>query len=258
MSDLDGKVAVVTGGAGGIGRGIAGALAEDGAAVVIADIDLGKAQAAADALGGQALAVEHDVTQAASSEALDAAIQERFGRLDIIVNNAGVGPKPGPLVDLTEEEWDRVMDINARGVFLTTRALVGRLIEQRSGRIINISSVVGQTGTAMITQYAASKFAVTGMTQCLAAELAPNGITANCICPGILATELMDAGVVPQFGALIGQSREQTWDTLKATIPLGRFQTPADIGAMAAYLASDKAKNITGASFNVDGGSEMH
>jgi NAD(P)-dependent dehydrogenase (short-subunit alcohol dehydrogenase family) len=258
MADLHGKIAVVTGGASGIGRGIAEALSESGASVVIADIDLTGARATAEALSGDAFAVEHDVRRAASASALDRAVVDRFGRVDILVNNAGVGPNPGPFIEMTEEEWDRVMDINARGVFLTTRALAPRLIAQGSGRIINLSSVVGQRGTAMIAQYAASKFAVHGMTQCLAAELAPHGVTANNICPGIVVTDLMDVGVVPQFGALSGQTREQAWEALRATIPLGRFQTPADIGAVAAFLASDAAQNITGASFNVDGGAEMH
>jgi NAD(P)-dependent dehydrogenase (short-subunit alcohol dehydrogenase family) len=257
MSDLDGKVAVVTGGAGGIGRGIVEALSEAGAAVVIADINEEAAQATADEISGETLAVRHDVRKAESATALDAAIQQRFGRLDIIVNNAGVGPNPGPIVDMTEEEWDRVMDINARGVFLTTRALVPRLIAQESGRILNLSSIVGQVGKAMIVQYAASKFAVHGMTQCLAEELAPYGITANNLCPGIVATELMDLGVVPQFGAMNGQTTAEAWEGLKTLVPLGRFQTPEDIGAMAAFLASDKAKNITGGSFNVDGGQHM-
>src|SRR3954451_4501355 len=258
MTELDGKVAVVTGGASGIGRGIAEALSHAGAAVVIADIDRAGAQATAEELPNEAFAVEHDVRRAASATALDLAVHARFGRLDILVNNAGVGPNPGPFVELTEDEWDRVMNINARGVFLTSRALAPRLIAQRSGRIINLSSVVGQTGTGMILQYAASKFAVHGMTQCMAAELAPYGVTANNICPGIVVTDLMDVGVVPQFGALAGQTSEQAWEALRATIPLGRFQTPRDIGAVAAFLASDAAQNITGASFNVDGGAEMN
>jgi len=258
MIDLNGKVAVVTGGASGIGKGIAEALASAGAAVTIADIDLATATATAESLPTEALAVEHDVRRAASCAALDAAVQERFGRLDVVVNNAGVGPNPGPMVDMTEEEWDRVMDVNVRGVFLTTRALAPRLIAQGGGSIVNLSSVAGETGAAMISQYAASKFAVRGMTQCLAAELAPHGVTANTVCPGVVVTELMDAGVVPQLGTLLDQSRDAAWEWLRARIPMGRFQTPADIGAMVAFLASDQARNITGASFNVDGGSEMH
>ena len=257
MGDLDGRVAVVTGGARGIGLGCCECLSAAGASVVVADIDIAEARKSAEQLAGPALAVEHDVRQAASSEALREATQEAFGRIDILVNNAGVGPRPGPVQDLTEEEYDRVMDVNARGVFLTTRALVPPMIEQGSGRIINISSIVGQSGFGMVLQYVASKFAVTGMTQSLAHELAPHNITVNSIHPGILATDL-HSRVVALFSQLQGQSEDATWDWFKGRIPLGRFQTPTDVGEMAAFLASDRAHNITGAAFNVDGGWEMH
>ena len=120
-----------------------------------------------------------------AKKALDA-----FGRVDILVNNAGVGPKPGPVQNITDEEYDRVMNVNARGLFLTTRAFVQGMIDQKSGRIINISSIVGQTGFAMVLPYVASKFAVTGMTHSLASELAPHNSTVNSIHPGILATDL--------------------------------------------------------------------
>jgi meso-butanediol dehydrogenase/(S,S)-butanediol dehydrogenase/diacetyl reductase len=256
MRDLDGRVAVVTGGARGIGLGCCECLSAAGASVVIADIDIDQARASADELSG-AIAVEHDVRSAASAEALAAATLEAFGRLDILINNAGVGPKPGPIQETSEEEYDRVMDINARGTFLTTRALVPALIEQGSGRIINMSSIVGQTGVAMVLPYVASKFAVRGMTECLAVELAPHDITVNSIHPGILVTEL-HSQVVAQFGALQGESEEESWDWFMQRIPLQRFQTPQDIGEMAAFLASDRARNITGAAFNVDGGWEMH
>jgi NAD(P)-dependent dehydrogenase (short-subunit alcohol dehydrogenase family) len=257
MGDLNGRVAVVTGGARGIGLGCCECLSEAGASVVVADIDVGEAQKGAQALAGPAKAVEHDVRRAASSDALLTATQEAFGRVDILVNNAGVGPNPGPVQDLTEEEYDRVMDVNARGVFLTTRAFVRPMIEQGSGRVINISSIVGQSGFGMVLQYVASKFAVTGMTQSLAHELAPHNITVNSIHPGILATDL-HSRVVSQFSAMQGQSEEDTWNWFRGRIPLGRFQTPRDIGEMAAFIASDRAQNITGASFNVDGGWEMH
>jgi meso-butanediol dehydrogenase/(S,S)-butanediol dehydrogenase/diacetyl reductase len=257
MGDLDGRVAVVTGGARGIGLGCCECLSAAGASVVVADIDVAEAQKSAEGLPGPALAVEHDVRRAASSTALGAATQEAFGRIDILVNNAGVGPKPGPVQDLTEEEYDRVMDVNARGVFLTTRELVRPMIAQGSGRIINISSIVGQSGFGMVLQYVASKFAVTGMTQSLAHELAPHNITVNSIHPGILVTDL-HSQVVSAFSALQGQSEEDSWNWFKSKIPLQRFQTPTDIGEMAAFIASDRAQNITGASFNVDGGWEMH
>jgi NAD(P)-dependent dehydrogenase (short-subunit alcohol dehydrogenase family) len=257
MGDLDGRVAVVTGGARGIGLGCCECLGEAGASVVIADIDTAEAERSAKALATDALAVTHDVRSADSAAALVAATLERFGKVDILVNNAGVGPNPGPIQDMTEEEWDRVMDINAKGLFLTTRAFVPTLIDQGKARIVNISSIVGQTGFAMVIQYVASKFAVTGMTHSLASELAPHNITVNAICPGILPTDLHSA-VVGKFSRLQGQPEEATWEWFKGRIPLGRFQSPRDIGEMCAFLASDRADNITGASFNVDGGWEMH
>ncbi|HZO06456.1 MAG TPA: glucose 1-dehydrogenase [Solirubrobacterales bacterium] len=257
MADLDGRVAVVTGGAKGIGLGICECLSEQGATVVVADIDGAAAEQSAASLPGASLAVATDVSDSGSVAALADKVKEEYGRLDILVNNAGVGPKPTPIVELSEEEWDRVMNINARGVFLVNRALVPLLVASEAGRLINISSIVGQSGFALVSQYVASKFAVTGMTQCLAHELAPNGVTVNSIHPGILETEL-HSNVVKLFSAIQGQSEEETWDWFKERIPLSKFQTPRDIGEMAAFLASDRASNITGAAFNVDGGWEMH
>jgi NAD(P)-dependent dehydrogenase (short-subunit alcohol dehydrogenase family) len=257
MGDLDGKVAVVTGGARGIGLGIAECLSAAGASVVISDIDQAESEKAVKTLSGPAVAIKHDVRDGASAVNLEKETKKKFGRVDILVNNAGVGPKPGPIQHTTDEEYDRVMNINGRGVFLTTRAFVQGMIDQKSGRIINISSIVGQTGFAMVLPYVASKFAVTGMTHSLASELAPHNITVNSIHPGILATELHSA-VVAAFSKLQGQKEEDTWNWFKANIPLGRFPTPKDIGEMAAFLASDRAHNITGAAFNVDGGWEMH
>lgn len=257
MGDLDGRVAVVTGAARGIGLGCAQCLSGQGASVVIADIDYEQALQSAGNLPGAALAVEQDVRLGESASNLAAKATEAYGRVDILINNAGVGPRPGPVQDLSEEEYDRVMDINARGVFLTTRAFVQGMIDQGSGRIINISSIVGQTGFAMVLQYVASKFAVVGMTQSLAAELAPHDITVNSIHPGVLETDLHSA-VVDAFSQLQGITVQEGWEWFRGRIPLGRFQTPTDVGEMAAFLASDRARNITGAAFNVDGGWEMH
>jgi NAD(P)-dependent dehydrogenase (short-subunit alcohol dehydrogenase family) len=257
MADLDGRVAVVTGGANGIGLGICECMSEQGATVVVADIVGDAAAAAAEQLPGTALAVTTDVSDADSVAALEQAVADEYGKVDILVNNAGVGPKPTPVQEMSEEEWDRVMDINARGVFLCSRAFVPRVIESDHGRIINTSSIVGQSGFPLVIQYVASKFAVTGMTQSLAKELAPHGVTVNSIHPGILETELHST-VVTLFSAIQGQPEEATWDWFKEKIPLGRFQTPRDCGEMAAFLASDRAKNLTGAAFNVDGGWEMH
>ncbi|MBV8988570.1 MAG: 3-oxoacyl-ACP reductase FabG [Solirubrobacterales bacterium] len=257
MGELDGKVAVITGGAKGIGFGCAECLSRDGATVVIADLDYERARESAEKLPGQALAVEHDVRVGESAVRLAEKTTESYGQVNVLINNAGVGPRPGPIQGLSEEEYDRVMDTNSRGVFLTTRAFVQGMIDQGGGRIINISSIVGQTGFAMVLQYVASKFAVVGMTQSLASELAPHGITVNSIHPGIVETDLHSA-VVDAFSKIQGISVDEGWEWFRGRIPLGRFQTPTDIGEMAAFLASDRAKNITGAAFNVDGGWEMH
>jgi NAD(P)-dependent dehydrogenase (short-subunit alcohol dehydrogenase family) len=168
MADLDGRVAIVTGGAKGIGAGIAECLSEQGATVVVADVDGAAAEERAASLPGKALPVATDVSKADSVAALAKAVADELGAVDILVNNAGVGPVPTPVQDMSEEEWDRVMDINARGVFLCCRAFVPSVIESDHGRIINVSSIVGQTGFALVIQYVASKFAVTGMTQSLA------------------------------------------------------------------------------------------
>src|ERR1700736_1813864 len=239
MGDLDGRVVIVTGGAKGIGLGCGECVAEAGACVVIADIDHERAEAAAKELGSGAMAVEHDVRKAESARQLVARTREKFGRIDVLVNNAGVGPNPAPVQDLTEEEYDRVLDINLRGTFLTTRAVVPSMIEQGSGRIINVASIVGQTGFAMILPYAASKFAVIGVTQSLAHELAPHGITANAVCPGIVETDLHSRGV-EQFSGIQGTTVEEGWDYFRNRIPLPRFQTPRDLGQMVAFLASDR------------------
>lgn len=253
MGDLNGRVAVVTGAARGIGLACARRLGEEGATVVLADIDGSAAEESAAALPGQALAVAHDVRDAASAQALYAQAVEVHGRVDILVNNAGVGSRPMPAADVTDEEYDRVMNVNARGLFLTTRAFVPGMIEQRGGRIVNISSIIGQKGVAMVLPYVASKFAVVGMTHSLAAELAPHGITVNSVHPGIVETDL-HSSVVEGFAALQGVTVEEGWASFREMIPLGRFQTPEDVADMTAFLASDRARNITGAAFNVDGG----
>lgn len=257
MGDLDERVVIVTGGARGIGFGCCECLAEAGATVLVADIDEAQGKASAAKLGGRAVAVAHDVRRSESSEKLVALAMERFGRIDVLVNNAGVGPRPAPVQDTSEEEYDRVMDVNVRGVFLTTRAVVPVLLSQGTGRIINISSVVGQTGKGMVLPYTASKHAIVGITQGLAEELAAHGITVNTVCPGVVETDLHSA-VVPGFASLQGTTVEQGWDWFRAKIPLQRFQTARDIGEMVAFLACDRARNITGAAFNVDGGWEMH
>ena len=257
---LSGQVTLVTGAARGIGRAIAETLAADGAEVVVADIDSDEAESTAKAItaaGGRALAAAHDVRSEQSSADVVAGILDRRGRLDILVNNAGVGPRPGPFHMLTADEYDRVMSINARGLFLTTKAATPPMIEQRSGRIIHISSVVAKRASPNILPYAASKWAVIGMTQTMARELAQYDITVNAVCPGVIRTELHEA-VVERMSTLYHKSEYDTWQMFYDRIALGRLQEPADIADMVAFLASAKARNITGSAFNVNGGMEFN
>ena len=254
------QVALITGAARGIGRAIAEALAADGAEVVVADIDVDEAGSTAEAItaaGGRASAAEHDVRSEQSSADVVAGILERHGRLDILVNNAGVGPRPGPFHTLSADEYDRVMSINARGLFLTTKAAAPPMIEQRSGRIIHISSVVAKRASPNILPYAASKWAVIGMTQTMARELAQYDITVNAVCPGVVRTQLHE-GVVERMSSLYDKTEDDTWQMFYDRIALGRLQEPSDIGDMVAFLASAKARNITGSAFNVNGGMEFN
>lgn len=257
MSGLTGRVAIVTGGASGIGLGCATQLTAAGASVVIADIALDKAQEAAAGLGPNALAVQHDVSDPASAAALVAATLDRFGQIDILVNNAGVGPKPFPVQDLPVEEFDRVIDINLKGVFLTTRAVVPELLKRPQGRIVNISSVMGQSADVYVMHYVASKHALIGVTRALALELAPHNITVNAVCPGVVETAL-HARVVSQFAQGAQITEQESWESFRQRIPLGRFQTPAEIGDAVTFLASDQANSITGVQLGVDGGWVMH
>jgi NAD(P)-dependent dehydrogenase (short-subunit alcohol dehydrogenase family) len=202
-------------------------------------------------------AVEHDVRDEQSSTDVVRAILRSRGRLDILVNNAGVGPRPGPFHTLTVDEYDRVMSINARGLFLTSKAATPPMIEQRSGRIIHISSVVAKRASPNILPYAASKWAVTGMTQVMARELAQYDITVNAVCPGVIRTQLHE-GVVSRMSTMTGKEERDVWQTFYDRIALGRLQEPDDIAEMVTYLASDRARNITGSAFNVNGGMEFN
>jgi meso-butanediol dehydrogenase/(S,S)-butanediol dehydrogenase/diacetyl reductase len=257
--DLAGKVAVVTGGAKGIGRGIVKALAAHGAAVVIADPDVDEGQKVADALGalgarGEAVAL--DVTDLAAAEGVVRKVVDEFGSLDILVNNAGVS-KSVPFVDIDEREWDRVFDINVKGVFLTTKAVLPHMIDRRYGKIVNISSMVGKEAIPLFVHYSASKFAVMGITQGVAKEVAEFGINVNAVCPGVVRTPLWEP-LLDQLAANKGISRDEAFQEFIAGIPLGRPQDPEDIGEVVAFLASEKARNMTGQGVNVTGGMQLH
>lgn len=260
MTELSGRVAIITGGGNGIGRATALLFAQRGAHVVVADLDGDAAQRVAEQIGtegGSAVATEHDVREAASSDDLVRSTVAAFGTVDILVNNAGVGPHPAPFQDMTENEYDRVMDINARGTFLVSKAVAPTLIAKRSGRIVNVSSVVGKKASPFILPYAMSKWAVIGLTQCIARELAPLSITVNAVCPGVIRTPLHE-GVVADLVTLRSQDEDAVWQTFLDRIPMGQLQEGEDVAEMIAFLASDRAKNITGSSFNVNGGMELN
>jgi meso-butanediol dehydrogenase/(S,S)-butanediol dehydrogenase/diacetyl reductase len=247
-------VAIVTGAGSGIGEGIARVLSREGATLVLTDLQAARVQAVADELG--ALAVEHDVTSWRSCQDVVAHVLDAHGRIDVLVNNAGVS-RSVPFHELDEAEWDRVNDVNAKGVFLTTRAVVEHMMERRSGRIIAISSMVGKEAIPLFAHYCASKFAVIGLTQALAKELAPYDINVNAVCPGVVRTPLWEP-LLDQLSESKGITRDEAWAEFVGDIPLGRPQEPEDIGEVVAFLASGRARNMTGQGINVTGGMQLH
>jgi meso-butanediol dehydrogenase / (S,S)-butanediol dehydrogenase / diacetyl reductase len=254
MGELDGKVTVITGAGSGIGRGIALVLARRGADLILTDLDQGRVQAVADEVGGTAL--EHDVRSWQSCARVVEKALELRRRIDVLVNNAGVS-KSLPFHELDEKEWDRVNDVNAKGVFLCCRAVVPHMMERRSGRIINISSMAGKEAFPFFVHYCASKFAVIGLTQGLAKELAGYDINVNAVCPGVVRTPLWEP-LLDQLSESKGISRDEAWQEFVDRIPLGRPQEPEDIGEVVAFLASDRARNMTGQGINVTGGMQLH
>lgn len=255
---LIGRVAIVTGAAGGIGFACAAALHERGASVALADLDAERVAGNADGLGERAIGVGHDVTVSKSSDHLVTATIRAFGRIDILINNAGVGPRPAPVQSLEPDEFDRVMGVNVRGTFLTTRAVTPHLIASKDrGRIVNIASVMGQSADVEVCHYVASKHAVIGLTRAWALELAAHGVTVNAVCPGSVTTEMHDK-VITAYAAALGITEEESRANFLSRMPLGRFQSPADVAAAAAFLASDDARNITGTQLGVDGGWVLH
>ena len=272
MYDLNGKVAFVTGAAGrkGIGRAIAMRLAETGASVAVNDLHPSKSrrQGMQDALsemeglGARCLAVYGDIADSAQVERMFAQVVDYFGRLDIMVNNAAApsGPDRVPLVDLQDEHFDRVQRVNVRGTFLCCRAAARQMLEQgEGGRIINISSVIGKHGVALYAAYAASKFAIRGLTQSLAHELGPNNITVNAICPGLTESERVDdlAHALHPSNISTNIYRKEIFERAIRESSLKRVGKTSDIADAAAFLASDYASYITGQSLVVDGGHIM-
>jgi len=243
MARLSGRVGIVTGGARGIGLAICKRFVEEGARVVIADIDRAEGAKAAEALGREkAMAVPTDVSDPASVEEATRETLDRFGRIDILVNNAGICPLR-PLEEISAQEWDKVLNVNLKGAFLFSKAVLPQMRKQRYGRIINISSVAGKMGGVFVgAHYAASKAGLIALTMCIARQYAKFGITANVICPVTTLTP-MTASWPPEL-----------LDKLEKQIPLGRLATPEDVAAAVAFLASDDAAFITGEVLDVNGG----
>lgn len=257
---LEGKVALVTGGAGGIGRGIVKRLAEEGAAVAVADIDRSAAQKVVEEveeLGWRAIALGVDVTRWDQVRAMVAQTVDRLGGLHIAVNNAGV-QSIAPVEELTEKDWDLVHSVNAKGIFLCCKAELPPMKRQGWGRIINTASIAGKEGVAELAHYCASKFAAVGFTNALAKEVARKGITVNAICPGIVRTPMWCGpdGLAARRrrpGETLKESWERNQDEL---IPQGEAQTPEDMGDLVVYFVL--AEHVTGQAFNVDGGYTWH
>ncbi|HLW93513.1 MAG TPA: SDR family NAD(P)-dependent oxidoreductase [Roseiarcus sp.] len=254
--DLQGRRAIVTGGARGIGAAIARAFARSGVRVAIADADLAAAQALANDIGDGAAAFAIDVRDRASTEKAFAAAIAHMGGLDILAANAGVSTMRRA-VDITDEEWDFNFAVNARGVFLSNQIACRYFLkEKRAGVIVNTASLAGKVGAPLLAHYSASKFAVLGWTQSLAREMAPHGIRVNAVCPGFVRTSMQEREIVWE-GELRGMTPETVRAEYVSLTPLGRIEEPEDVADVVVFLASDAARFMTGQGINVTGGVRM-
>ncbi|WP_027245370.1 SDR family oxidoreductase [Leisingera daeponensis] len=243
---LDGKTAIVTGGASGFGAGIVRKFLAEGARVMIADINGAAAEAMAAELGGDAIAQAADVSDGASVTAMAEAALAAFGHLDILVNNAGVTHLPAPLEEIREDDFDRVMGVNMKSVYLTARALVPHMKANKRGAILNVASTAGVSPRPNLNWYNASKGWMITATKTMAVELAPHGVRVNAINPV--------AGETPLLKSFMGEDTPEMRAKFLSTIPIGRFSTPEDMGNAACFLCSDEASMITGVAMEVDGG----
>jgi meso-butanediol dehydrogenase/(S,S)-butanediol dehydrogenase/diacetyl reductase len=260
---LKDRVALITGAASGIGQGVAERFASEGAKLALVDLNeagLAVTAARAKAAGAEVECYGADVSVTADVEGFFAKTVARFGRIDICVNNAGIGNPPMPLVQMTDEGFDRTVAVNQRGVFLCMRAAGRQMIAQGGGgRIISVASQAGKTGFAFLSPYCATKAAVILLTRAMAREVGANGITVNCVCPGTIDTPLLRGALDPILNAT-GQTLEQ-WALSQPNmppIPLNRIGYPKDVANVITFLASDDADYMTGQAINISGGQEMH
>jgi len=264
MGRLDGAVTLVTGAGRGIGRAIALRYAAEGARVAITDVHEKNLESVADELrrtGAQVEAMRSDVADPAQSRAMVEQVVKRFGRLDVLVNNAGV-VRVRPLLELTPEDWDYVNDVNARGLFFALQAAAQRMVTQPApsdgrprGKIVNIASIAGRSGRPMFAAYAASKAAAISITQSAASGLAPQ-VTVNAICPGVVDTEMWKT-IDREWTQADGRPIGSAWRDRIAGIPMKRPELAEDLAGMAVFLASADSDYVTGQSYHVDGGMVM-
>ena len=242
MSRLDGRTALVTGAGRGIGLAISERLLADGARVVMLDRDAPAVEGAAKRLGGNARAIVADVTRTADVDGAVQAAHDWYGRLDVVVNNAGITGRSFPTWELTDADWQQVIAVDLTSVFLVCRAAVRLMRPRQSGRIVNIASIAGKEGNPTLVPYSTAKAGVIGLTKALAKEVATQGIVVNAVAPAVIGTELLQ------------QMERSTVDMLVAKIPMGRVGKPEEVAALVAWLSSDECSFSTGAVYDLSGG----
>jgi NAD(P)-dependent dehydrogenase (short-subunit alcohol dehydrogenase family) len=257
--EFENKVALVTGASGSIGKGIARRLIDQGARVMITDLDQGSLDAVCAELGEQCCGRAANVTVLEQvSQVVDAALDAFGGRIDVLVNVAGTVGQGGNVEDLTEENWDAVFAVNCKGTFFFLKQVVPVMKRQGGGSIVNFSSKSGKTGSALMSAYSSAKAAVIGLTQALAFELAADGIRVNCVCPGITEATGVWSNVSSDYVKNMDLPLEDVVQKFTSKVPLGRLARIEDVVNVTCFLASSQAEYMTGQAINITGGREMH